>query len=178
MKDGPKHAFSPVDDELIEILDENGRSFMLMPRKQAMQQQLPYRVALVVLRNRENKVYIHKRAAHTKSYSGLWSVSASGAAKAGEAMEDAALRELREELGVNGIQLYQMAEIAASAQTDWSRVFLFLSQPANVIVNPAPEEISEGMFVDPDELSAMIRQMPELLTPALKWAYSVCDLFA
>lgn len=170
-------TFAPVDDELIEILDSAARPFMIMPRDTALSQNLPHQVVLVMLRDREGNVYIHRRSDQKKNYAGLWSVSASGLVQAGEALEDAAFRELNEELGISGIQLTYAGTAEPSADTDWGRVSLFVSALSHVIVNLSPEEISEGMFVDEDELFALLKDMPEMLTPALKWAAASCDLF-
>lgn len=171
------HPFMPSDGEMLEVLDDKGLPFMLMPRASVMQQQLRHRVVLVVVRSRERSIYIHKRSAKKKRYANLWSVSASGFIKAGEAAEDAALRELQEELGISGVPLFLASELPASPSTDWGHIYLFVSQPAQVIVNPSPDEIEEGMFVDEDELEGMLRDMPELIGPSLHWAATVCDLF-
>lgn len=176
-RSAPAQAFTETDAELIEILDEKSRPFMLMPREAALAQRLPYQMVLVVIRNREEQVYIHRRSDKKKSYGGLWSVSASGLVKAGEAVEDAAVRELSEELGVTGLPINLVATALPAPETDWAQVNLFVSSPANTIINPDPEEISAGMFVDEDELGAILRDMPEMTTPALKWAYSATNLF-
>lgn len=170
-------AFAPISDELIEVLDENARPFMLMPRAAALAQRMAYQVVLIVVRDRQDRIYIHRRADAKKNYAGLWNVSASGFVKAGEALEDAAVRELSEELGITGLSITLVATVGPSADTDWGRISLFVSSPANILVNPDPKEISAGMFVDEDELKALLRDMPEMLTPGLKWAVSVTDLF-
>lgn len=170
-------AFAPVNAELVEVLDYSARPFMIMPRESALAQQLVYQAVLVVVRNRENQIYIHRRSGAKQRYSGLWNVSAAGIVQVGEALEDAALRELNEELGISGISLTHIATVEASELTDWGRISLFTSSPANILVNPDPAEISDGMFVDEDELTALLRDMPEMLTPALKWAASANNLF-
>lgn len=174
---GPVHAFDPVAAELIEVLDENARPLLLMPRAAALAQRLSHQAVLAVARNREGQIYLHRRSERKKSYPGLWSVSASGLVKAGEALEEAALRKLDEEIGVSGLSLTHVTTAAPSAATGWGRISLFLSSPANILINPDPEDISVGMFVDEDELAALMRDMPEMLTPALKWAAGVTDLF-
>lgn len=175
---GPAQAFAPVAAEMLEVLDDSARPFMLMPRPSVLAQKLFHQVVLVVLRNREGQVYIHRRASAKKEYGGLWNVSASGFAKAGEALEDAALRELDEELGISGLTLARAATAAPSPATDYARISLFLAPPANILVNPNPEEISEGMFVDEDELAALLRDLPEAIAPALKWAATAVNLFS
>lgn len=174
---GQNPAFAPVSAELIEVLDENARPFMIMPRTAVLSQGLAYQVVLVVVRNREGRIYLHRRAETKEIHGGLWSVSVSGFVKTGEALEDAAARELSEELGITGLPITYVATTGPSAQTDWGRINLFVSNPTNVLLNPDPAEISAGMFVDEDELAALLRDMPEMLTPALKWATSVTDLF-
>ena len=168
---------SPSQDELLEVLDEKSRPFIIMPRSTVLEQGLRYHTVLVLVRNRDRQIYIHKRSALKKSYPGLWNVSVAGLVQAGEALEDAALRELSEELGVSGLPLSHATSISPSSDTDWAHVSLFLSNPANLLLNPNPDEISEGMFVDEDELTALIRDMPEMLTPALKWAAQATDIF-
>lgn len=170
-------AFAPVEAELIEVLDEDARPFMIMPRAAALAQCLTYQAVLVVVRNRHEQIYIHCRSEKKNNYAGLWNVSASGFVQTGEALEDAALRELSEELGITGLPISYVATIEPSPETDWGRISLFVSSPANILINPAQEEISTGMFVDEDELAALLRDMPEMLTPGLKWAASVVDLF-
>ena len=173
----PVQTFIEAQGELIEILDEQSRPLMIMPREAALAQRLPYQVVLVIVRNREEQVYIHRRAERKKTYAGLWSVSASGLVKAGEAVKDAAVRELSEELGVTGLPISLVATADPSPETDWARVNLFVSSPANTIITPDPKEISAGMFVDEDELTALLRDMPEMITPALKWVSGVTNLF-
>jgi isopentenyl-diphosphate delta-isomerase len=175
----PKYdqPFSAQADEILEVLDAQDRPFMLMPRNQALRQKLPLKVALVVVRDQNRKIYIHQRAKKKSTYARTWTVSAAGYVKAGEALEDAALRELSEELSVTSAKLKLAATARPSPGTDNSLVALFLSNPAQVIITADPSEISAGMFVDKDELSALLRDMPELIAPALKWAHAVCDLF-
>lgn len=169
--------FAPVEAEIIEILDEAQRPFMLMPRASALAQNLPHQVVLVVLRDRDGHIYIHRRLSGKKSYAGLWNVSAAGLVKAGEALEDAALRELDEELGISGLALMHVATLAPAPKTDWGQINLFISSPSNVLVKPNPDEISEGIFVDEDELSGLLRDMPDNISPALKWAAGLENLF-
>jgi isopentenyl-diphosphate delta-isomerase len=172
------HPFSPQDDEILEVLDAKDRPFMLMPRKQALQQKLALKIVLVVIRDQNGKIYIHQRSKKKSTYAQTWAVSAAGYVKAGESFEDAALRELAEELSVISVKLKLAATARPSPDNDNSQIALFVSNPARLIINADPGEISSGMFVDKDELEALLREMPELISPALKWASAVCDLFA
>jgi isopentenyl-diphosphate delta-isomerase len=173
-----RRQFAMPDEEILEVLDSRQRPLMLMPRKYALKQGLPLKVALIVLRDKEDKIYIHQRSSKKGSYSGDWGPSAAGYVKAGESFKDAALRELAEELGVSSVHLKRVAEVKPDPSTGMSYVVLFVSNPANVLIRPDPDEIAAGMFVDRDELEALLRDLPELVTPALQWASRACDLFS
>lgn len=173
-----RRQFALPDDEILEVLDSRQRPFMLMPRKHALKQGLPLKVVLIVLRDRSGKIYIHQRSRAKGSYGGSWGPSAAGYVKAGESFKDAALRELAEELGVTSVRLKRVAEALPEPSTGMSHVALFLSSPAEVLIRPDPEEIADGMFVDRDELEALLRDLPDLITPALRWASRACDLFS
>jgi isopentenyl-diphosphate delta-isomerase len=176
-KNADKIKFQMTEaDELLEVIDEAKNTLMIMPRAQVQEQRLAHKVVLVALKNRENKIYIHKRA-QGKIFSGLWSISASGHVLAGESFEDAAMRELAEELGIKKVKLTAIADTGPNPDTADAWIRLFLSKPASFMVNPDPREIDCGMFVDQEELEALLTNMPELAGPGLRWAYASCNLF-
>ncbi len=158
------------EKELLEVLDQSGKPFLVMHRDGVLRQRLRHRVALVCLRDPEGRIYVHKRARGRSAYAGLWNVSASGRVLAGEARHDAALRELAEELGISGLELTLTARIEPSAATDNAEISLYCTHFVSAVPRPNPDEIEQGMFVDRDELDALVRDMPHLLTPALIWA--------
>ena len=49
-------------DEMLEVIDAYKNTLMIMPRRQVLEQGLAHKIVLIILRNRENKIYIHKRA--------------------------------------------------------------------------------------------------------------------
>lgn len=169
--------FEIPNTEILEVLDSNNKPLLIMPRQQAVQQRLPLRVVLIVVRNQEGKIYIHKRSNRKSTYGGTWAVSAAGYVQAGESLEEAALRELAEELSITNVAVRLAAVAYPSPSTDNSLSALFLTNPAYVLITPDPAEIASGMFVDREELASMLREMPELIAPALRWAAYACDLF-
>ncbi|MCX4810589.1 NUDIX domain-containing protein [Streptomyces sp. NBC_01239] len=58
------------------------------------------RVAFVMLHNARGELLLHQRAATKRAYPLYWSGAAAGHVNAGETYEEAAHRELREELGI------------------------------------------------------------------------------
>ncbi|WP_084650544.1 NUDIX hydrolase [Desulfovibrio litoralis] len=159
------------DVELIEVLDNSGKTLMIMPRSELVKQELFFKAVLILFINKNKKIYIHKRAKHKKPYAGMWTCSATGFVKAGESFEEAAFRELFEEIAISGVRLNLIAKHKAEKNTGNAALALYISEPSNFIPCFNTDEAEDGMFVDLEELNSLIVNFPELLTPALKWAY-------
>ena len=105
--DGPddgQHASGPVE-ELVEVVDEAGRVVEVVPRSRMRAERLRHRCTFVVLRDPEGRVLVHRRSPHKDMWPGRWDLAAGGVVQAGEDWESSAMRELAEELGVDGAEL-------------------------------------------------------------------------
>lgn len=166
------------DLESVEVLDGKGRPLLLMPKESAQRQHLPHKMVLVALRDRNGKLYLHKRSKTRARQPSLWNISVSGPVLAGEARADTALRRLAEDLGIRDVPLRKQAVIPPSAATDNMEVTLFLAGPTTLPPSPDSSVAEEGMYVDQDELEALARDLPQMLTPALHWVLEVDGVFA
>jgi isopentenyl-diphosphate delta-isomerase len=138
-----------------------------MSLSEVHRQSLAHRSVLVLLYDPAGKVYLQKRAATKQFYPGRYDVSASGHVRAGESRQDAAARELGEELGITAREPRVLATTPASPMTGYEFVTLFHAGTATAEPRPNPEEVADGMFVDHVELAYMVRRFRELLTPGL-----------
>ena len=168
--------FNLPGGDLLEVLDQKGDPLMFMPQKQVLSHALPHRYVLVAVRNKEDKVYL-KKTTPVKKNLPLWSLSASGCVMAGEAIEDAAHREMQEKLGISGLYISPAALDIPGVDSTGALTSLFISQPSHIILNPGLNALEAGMFVDADELSDLIHSMPEYMDQALIWAASTGKLF-
>ena len=155
---------------LVELLDGYGRPFMLTSRTTATRLGLLRRVVLICLQNTRGQVYLQRRPESSTLYAGLWDVSAVGTVFAGESPEDAARRELSDQLGIDMTRLRNIGFLpyTDSGGTSLSATF-FLAGPCPAIPSPR-EETSDGMFVDAFELEGLTFHQQSLLTPELIWA--------
>jgi len=153
------------EDELLEVLDTYGRPFLFMPQRTVLRQKLPHRAVLIGLLDQEQKIYIHEQ--HWKGSRKLWDISAAGLALAGESAEDCARRAMWKTLGIREPALRLLGKIAPSQRTEWRQNIIFVSRPSRALINAPPEKDCSGIFVDQDELAALRREMPELLSPNL-----------
>jgi isopentenyldiphosphate isomerase len=92
-------------EELVGIVDESGREVAAVPRSVMRRDNLLHRATGVVVRDSTGRIYVHRRTATKDVYPGMYDCCAGGVVAAGEDVEEAARRELAEELGVEGVEL-------------------------------------------------------------------------
>ncbi len=87
--------------EYIDIFDENNNPIGEKKEKQQAHEEGNFhRTAHVWIINDKNELLLQKRSANKKSYPNCWDISGAGHIKAGETIIDGAIRELKEELGI------------------------------------------------------------------------------
>lgn len=92
----------PVDedvDELVERVDAQDRVLGVVSRQKAVRERWLHRVATVVCRDEQGRFLVHRRADHLSRFPGHYELGVGGAAGVGESYEQAAAREVSEELG-------------------------------------------------------------------------------
>ena len=177
LPDAP-YGLSPAQlQHKVELLDAYGRPFMLTSRATATRLGLLRRVVLVCLQNTRRQVYLQRRAESSTLYAGLWDVSAVGSVFAGECPDDAARRELAEQLGIEMTRLRKIGSLpyTDSGGSSLSATF-FLAGPCPAFPSPR-ETASDGMFVDAFELEGLTDHHQSLLTPELIWAVQAGWIF-
>ncbi|WP_420400018.1 NUDIX hydrolase [Flagellimonas sp.] len=88
-------------DELIDILDENGNlTGQTCLKSEAHLKGYFHPTVHVWLYTSNGKVLFQKRAANKNTFPGLWDVSVAGHIGAGEDVIEAAIREVKEEIGL------------------------------------------------------------------------------
>lgn len=93
MQDGKK----PLD-----IVTESGEIMALASHEEAHKYGLRHRSVHVLVVNSKGEIFVQKRAKTKPALAGYYENSAAGHVDTGETIERAALRELKEELGVTG----------------------------------------------------------------------------
>ncbi|MFF3975623.1 NUDIX hydrolase [Streptomyces sp. NPDC001828] len=87
--------------ERVERVDERDRVIGVVERGEAVRQGWLYRMAMVLCRDARGRCLVHRRPETGPRFPGEYSWLVAGAVGVGEPYEDAARRELREELGVD-----------------------------------------------------------------------------
>lgn len=87
--------------EYIDIVDQNNNPTGVIKEKtQAHEDGNFHRTAHIWIMNDKKELLLQKRSATKKSHPNCWNISAAGHIRAGESVINGAIRELKEELGV------------------------------------------------------------------------------
>ena len=89
-------------DELIDWVDEHDRVIGQVTRARMRAENLLHRCIAVMCLDSRGRVYVHRRTASKDVYPSLHDAFVGGVVGAGESYDDAARREIGEELGIVG----------------------------------------------------------------------------
>ena len=92
-------------DEMVEEIDLAGNVLQLVTRRKMRGEQLCHRSVFIAVMSEKGDLLVHQRAATKDIWPGWWDVAVGGVVAPGETWADAAVRELHEELGIEGVGL-------------------------------------------------------------------------
>ena len=144
-------------EELVDLIDEDDRVIGRVTRAVMRRDRLLHRVVAVLCRNREGMIYLHRRTATKDLFPSLYDMFVAGTVGAGESYEEAAIRELEEELGITGAELEPLFHHRYEGALTRSHTRVYSVQWDGPIVHQ-PSEIAWGEFRSPSDLLANLEQ--------------------
>lgn len=163
-----KKSSAKIDPtRFVEVVDESNRPLAVLAKDMAHRQLLRHRSVQVLVFNADKKIYLQKRNADKRFFPGRWDVSARTHPHVGEASADAALRALREELNLVVEHPQFVRALPACAETGFEHVSIFALTRNTQAIAPNSDEVSEGYHFSREELTCLIKEFRELLTPNL-----------
>lgn len=142
--------------ELFDLVNEEDEVIGTITRFQAHHNpNLFHRSIGVLVYNDQNQLFMQKRSSTKDMDPNLWSISSTGHVMSGQTYEDAAVRELEEELGVSGVLTYANKYIVADGTE--TEVQALYTVRHNGPFRLHPEEIARGEFFALSELESKIR---------------------
>jgi isopentenyl-diphosphate delta-isomerase type 1 len=112
---------------------------------------LIHRAINIALFNTEGKLVMQKRSMQKDLYKGYYALSATGHVSKGETYEEAAQRELEEEMGVSHINLKRNATFLVSAPDETEMVTLFTGNYDGKYIYPS-DEVESLHYFSPQEI--------------------------
>lgn len=149
---------SGAGDELVDILDDDGRPVEVVSRREMRRRRLPHRCVYLLVFNSRGELFVHLRTPTKDVYPAHWDVTVGGVPAAGEPLSAAAHREGREELGV------ELAPVPCFAHR-YADAFTVVQGMVYVARHDGPfrlqaEEVVRGEFVPLADLPARLAVQP------------------
>ena len=150
-----RYALVNENDEVIGTIGEN--------EKVSDYRQI--RFANAILFN-QGRVIVPQRTKKMKLYPGRYDYSGGGHVNYGETYEEAVIREMKEELGVDIIDLQEIAYLNPYKDGVGCFSKFFLAQyDERQKIKYSPEEVEKILLFSVDEIARMIEEEPEMFKP-------------
>jgi isopentenyldiphosphate isomerase len=95
-------AGSQAARELVDVVDDGDRIVATVTRAEMRARRLKHRCVFIVVRRSDGHLLVHQRSAEKDLLPSAWDVAVGGVVGCGEGWDEAAARELAEEVGIDG----------------------------------------------------------------------------
>jgi 16S rRNA (adenine1518-N6/adenine1519-N6)-dimethyltransferase len=149
--------------ERFPVVDENDRQIGTATRLEVHEDNLRHRAVHILIFNHAGEILLQKRSPWKDRHPLLWDSSAAGHVEANEDYEEAAARELMEELGVSA-RLERLGKLPASEKTGQEFIMVYRGKHNGPFSFPR-EEISAVEFFPTEIVERWLQNKPEDFAP-------------
>ena len=138
-------------EEIVTIVDEENNVVGSAPRSRMRAGGLSHRATYILVFNSEGQLFVQKRTTTKDIYPGYSDVATGGVVLSGESYKKAALRELEEELGIQGVPLTAHFDFYHNLAGNrvWGRVYSCVHDGSMKLQK---EEVESGAFYSIQEI--------------------------
>jgi isopentenyldiphosphate isomerase len=156
-----------MSEEIFDVVDERDQVIGRDTRNNVHRLGLMHRAAHVLVFNSRGEVFLQKRSMKKDRQPGVWDSSASGHLDCGEDYDICAVRELREEIGLEATTApKRLFKLSASKETDQEHVWIY-SCKAEGPFTLNPDELECGQWFAPDYVTQWLADRPQDFATAL-----------
>jgi isopentenyldiphosphate isomerase len=149
-----------MSEEIFDIVNERDEVIGQMPRPQVHREGHKHRSVHALVFNARGEIFLQKRSMTKDTFPGAWDSSASGHVDSGEDYDACAVRELREELGLEvAATPARLFKIAACAETGYEFVWVYRLESEGPF-DLQPEEIERGEWFAPARVNEWTARQP------------------
>lgn len=156
----------------IAIVDDNDNPIGESSKEEVWQQGLWHRIVRIMVEDEQGRILLQKRSMDVDTFPGCWDHSAAGHVDAGEDYEEAAERELQEELGISNATLQKVAVYRTKNVFNGRKLNRFNALYKATIdstqtLNLQESEVSEAKWFTLNETKRLLAEQPDAITDGL-----------
>lgn len=163
-----------MPDVPIQIVDEKNEPIGGATKQEAWRNGLVHRIVRLAIFDTRGRMLVQKRSDQKELFPGRWDNSAAGHVDDGETYEQAALRELHEELGLTGVVLEDLGEYYVEVRDDWRIMKRFTRAYKIVLEDPLPvfqlpeDEVASTEWMEIADVHNLVNNHPDQVTDGLE----------
>lgn len=159
--------------ERVQFVDENDNPIGAGPREEAWEKGIALRHAYIVLRDKDGNFLLQQRSQLKKKNPGRYTYAATGHVDEGESYDEAAVRELKEEVGIDA-NLTLIDKSSYMSDEVNAQVFIAIysgeiDHDVQLVLDP--EEVSGTRWFTKTELDEAVLKTPESFSPNMVKTY-------
>ncbi len=161
-----------MSEEWFDVVDEQDRVIGRAPRGEVHRLKLRHRAVHILVYNRRGELFLQQRALWKDDFPGVWDSSSAGHVTAGDGMDETALREVAEELGVELAEApRRIFDLPATADTGWEFCAVYRAWHEGPFVLQ-PSEIRGGGWFTPEAVDEWVARRPQDFASAFRVIWS------
>ncbi|MCB9358411.1 NUDIX domain-containing protein [Candidatus Woesearchaeota archaeon] len=141
-------------EEKVDLIDEDNNVIGETTREEVIAKNLLHRAAIIVICNEKGEFFVQKRSNDKKLFPGYWGIGCGGSVSKGESFDEAAQREMMEELGIDAPPIFVKQVNYEGKKTRYIANLYCIEYDGEITFNDG--EVQDGKFVREAELLRMI----------------------
>lgn len=156
-------------NHLCQIVDKNDEIIGYKLRNEIDFKKDYYRIGCLWLTNSKGEVLLAQRLLTKDKDPGKWGPSAAGTLEKGETYESNIYKEAEEELGLTGVQFYEVAKIKLEEpRKSFLKLFKGVCDWPVEKFTPQPEEVEQVAWISIEDLRKNIQENPTKYVPSIE----------
>jgi len=163
-------TFAQHGTELFDVVDENDAVTGSLPRDEVHARNLRHRAIHVMIFNRAGEIFLQKRSIWKDRNPSQWDSATAGHVDAGETYEEAARREVREEIGAEIGALTPICKLGCGPETGWEFLQIYRAGHEGPF-QFAAQEVEGGAYFTVEHVRGWLAVRPHDFTPIFRMAF-------